>query len=101
QGLPLHNFAWDLNARYSGSNRNFENGGALSKNIKDGYWIDFTELAAVFGWKRFPAQSYWQYTESAARYQYFAYTQGLNLKTALLELYSPQDVQTITGSANP
>ncbi len=101
QGLPIHNFAWDINSRYSGSNTNYENGGALSKEITEGYWIDFTEVAAVFGWERFPAQSYWQYTESAARYQYFAFKQGLSLHSALLELHSPQSIQTITGSANP
>ncbi len=101
QGLPLHSFAWDINARYSGSNMNYENGGALSVDITEGYWIDFTELAAVFGWERFPALSYWQYTESAARYQYFAFKQGLSLQSALLELYSPQSAQSITGSANP
>jgi len=101
QGLPLHNFAWDINARYSGSNMNYENGGALSKDITRGYWIDFTEVAAIFGWERFPAQSYWQYSESAARYQYFAFKQGLSLQSALLELHSPQSIQTITGSANP
>ncbi len=101
QGLPLHNYFWDFNARYSGSNSSYENGGAISKSIPEGYWIDFTELAAAFGWERFPAQSHWQYSESAARYQYFAFKQGLSLRSALLELYSPQAIQPFTNSANP
>jgi TolB protein len=101
QGLPLHNYFWDFNARYSGSNLDYENGGAISNSIPEGYWIDFTELAAAFGWERFPAQSHWQYSESAARYQYFAFRQGLSLQSALLELYSPQAIQTLTNSANP
>jgi len=101
QGLPLNNYFWDFNARFSGSNSSYENGGSISKNIPDGYWIDFTELAATFGWERFPAQSHWQYSESAARYQYFAFKQGLSLRSALLELYLPQAIQPFTNSANP
>ncbi len=101
QGLPLHSYFWDFNARFSGSNLSYENGGAISKSIPEGYWIDFTELAAAFGWERFPAQSHWQYSESAARYQYFAFKQGLSLRSALLELYSPQAIQPFTNSANP
>lgn len=101
QGQPLHNYFWDFNARYSGSNLNYENGGGISNSIPEGYWIDFSELAAAFGWERFPAQSHWQYSESAARYQYFAFTQGLSLQSALLEIYSPQAIQTLTSPANP
>lgn len=101
QGLPLQNYFWDFNARYSSSNLNYENGGAISNSIPEGYWIDFTQLAAAFGWERFPAQSHWQYSESAARYQYFAFRQGLSLRSALLELYSPQAIQTLTSSPNP
>ena len=101
QGQPLHNYVWDFNARYSGSNVNYENGGAITNSIPAGYWVDFTELAAAYGWKRFPAQPYWQYSESAARFQYFAFTQGISLQSGLLELYSPEAIQTLAGSANP
>jgi TolB protein len=101
QGQPLHNYVWDFNARYSGSNENYENGGAITSSIPAGYWVDFTELAAAYGWKRFPAQPYWQYSESAARFQYFAFTQGISLQSGLLELYSPEAIQTLAGSANP
>jgi hypothetical protein len=101
QGLPLHEYYWDFNARYSGSNIFYENGGTTSDDIRRGYWLDFTELAAAYGWKRFPAQAYWQFSESASRYQLFAFTQGLNLQTALLELYSPGEIQSLANSVNP
>ena len=100
-GKPLHDFTWNLDARYSGRNAQYENGGARSPYIQDGYWIDFTELADAYGWKRFPAEPFWQYSESASRYQYFAFTQEMNLQTALLQLYSQSDIQQLGINANP
>ena len=101
QGKPLRDFNWSFDARFSGSNANYENGGARSQHVQDGYWIDFTELAAAYGWKRFPAESFWQFSESASRYQYFAFTQDLSLQTALLQLYSQDDIEELGISANP
>lgn len=100
-GKPLSDFYWDFNARYSGSNLQYENGGARSQLIQDGYWIDFTELADAYGWKRFPAETYWQSSETASRYQYFAFTQDMSLETALLQLYSQDDVEQLGIGANP
>ena len=101
QGKPLRDFNWSFDARYSGNNAYYENGGARSQHVQDGYWIDFTELAAAYGWKRFPAESFWQFSESASRYQYFAFTQDLSLQTALLQLYSQDDIEELGISANP
>jgi TolB protein len=101
QGKPLKDYDWSFDARYSGSNTNYENGGARSQDIQDGYWVDFTELADAYGWKRFPAESFWQFSESASRYQYFAFTQGMSLQTALLQLYSQEDIQKLEIGANP
>ena len=100
-GRPLHDFYWSFDARYSGSNTQYENGGARSQHIQDGYWIDFTKLADAYGWKRFPAEPYWQFSESASRYQYFAFTQEMDLQTALLQLYSQNDIQQLGINANP
>lgn len=101
QGKPLQDFNWSFEARYSGSNSDYENGGARSQHIQDGYWIDFTELADAYGWKRFPAEYFWQFSESASRYQYFAFTQDMSLQTALLQLYSQYDIEQLDISANP
>ena len=101
QGRPLHTNIWDLSARYSGNNADYENGGSYSSSIPEGYWVDFTALAEAHGWTRFPVQSYWQVTEKASRYQYFVYTQGLDLETALLELYSPGEIRHLINSAAP
>jgi len=101
QGQPLQTQIWDMNARYSGNNAAYENGGALSASMPEGYWVDFTALAEAHGWTRFPAQSDWRTNEKAARYQYFAYTQGLDLEAALRELYSPEEIRNLTQSYQP
>jgi TolB protein len=101
QGRPLHTNTWDLSARYSGNNAAYENGGAFSSSIPKGYWVDFTAMAEAHGWSRFPTQSYWHLSEIASRYQYFAFTQGLDLEAALLELYSPGEIRNLVDSARP
>lgn len=101
QGRPLHAKVWDLNARYSGDNAAYENGGAFSSSIPTGYWVDFTALAEAYGWTRFPTKLFWQLSEKASRYQYYAFTQGLDLETALLELYSPAEIRHLTDFVTP
>lgn len=101
QGRPLSNHTWDLTARYSGNNDAYEKGGAYSSTIPQGYWVDFTALAEAHGWTRFPAQPDWLVSEKSARHQYFAYTQGLDLETALLELYSSEEIENLTRSVFP
>ncbi|HDD54825.1 MAG TPA: hypothetical protein ENG59_01105 [Chloroflexi bacterium] len=101
QGQPLQTNIWDLNARYSGDNAAYENGGAFSATIPAGYWVDFTSLAQAHGWTRFPTQLHWQFSEKASRYQYFAFTQGLDLETALLDLYSLEEIQNLIDPASP
>ncbi len=100
-GKPLHDFNWSFTARYSGNNYQYENGGARSQHVQEGYWVDFTALADAYGWKRFPAESFWQFSESASRYQYFAFSQEISLQTALLQLYSMGDIQQLDIGANP
>jgi TolB protein len=101
QGRPLRTKVWDLNARYSGDNDAYEEGGSLSESIPEGYWVDFTTLAESFGWTRFPTRLFWQLSEKASRYQYFAFTQGLDLESALLELYSPADINDLIDITFP
>ena len=90
-GIPLHDQPWDFNARYSGDTYAYEQGGRLTQVISPGYWLDFTELALDYGWERQPALVTWQYAFTQARFNEFALTDGLDWRTAMLELY-PQDV---------
>jgi TolB protein len=101
QGKPVKTYPWDFETRYSRDNAAYENGGSRASIIPSGYWVDFTELAAEFGWSRFPAETFWQFSETASRYQYYAFTQGLSLESALLQLYSPGDIQALIGFPDP
>jgi TolB protein len=101
QGRPLQTKTWDLNARYAENSANYEYGGAYSESIPGGYWVDFTALAEAHGWTRFPTQFFWQLSETASRYQYFAFTQGLDLESALLELYSPVEIRNLIDFSTP
>jgi TolB protein len=101
QGRPLQHLIWDLDARYSGSNAAYENGGAYSPAIPPGYWVNFSALAEAYGWRHFPAERYWQYPYAASRYGYFAFSAGLSLEQALLELYIPQQLEGFKESASP
>jgi TolB protein len=93
QGKPLRGYPWDFNARYSGSNTAYENGGQRAASVPSGYWVDFSEIAGIYGWMRFPAETFWQFSETASRYQYFAFKQGLSLEEALLLLHTPDSIK--------
>ncbi|MRR30297.1 hypothetical protein EG834_08235, partial [bacterium] len=58
-GEPLKLPVWDLAARSNGDPNAYEQGGTIG-NVLAGYWIDFTEIAARFGWQRLPAYNHWR-----------------------------------------
>jgi TolB protein len=101
QGAPLHETPWDLNARYGGDPRFYEQGGAPAKAIPSGYWLDFTELAASYGWQRLPALSNWRSALPAARFNEFVHTSGLDWFSAMVEVYPVEAVYTPTPVQPP
>jgi TolB protein len=100
-GMPMHTPPWDFTARYSGSTGDYERGGALAPSVPPGYWIDFTRLAASYGWERVPALSLWGASYSAARFNEFVHSGGLDWHTAMLELYPPEVLITPTAIVPP
>jgi TolB protein len=96
QGRPLHDLPWDFNARYSGDPQTYESGGAPAQTAAPGYWLDFTTLAQAYGWERLPALSTWRSAYMAARFNEFALTNGMDWRTAMLELYPPEALVTPT-----
>ncbi len=89
-GMPLHEQPWSFEARSNGSTIAYEQGGKQLDSIPAGYWIDFTERALAFGWERQPALSNWTAFYPAALFNEFAFTQGLDWHSAMLELYPPE-----------
>jgi TolB protein len=101
QGRPLPGLPWDLAARAGGDPRAYEQGGALAAIVPGGYWIDFTALAAAYGWERLPALTAWRSAYGAVRYNEFVLTDGLDWASAMLELYPPEALLTPTAIFPP
>ncbi|KAF0108497.1 MAG: hypothetical protein FD146_1071 [Anaerolineaceae bacterium] len=96
QGEPLRTAPWDFNARYAGDPGLYDQGGGTMEPIPSGYWFDLTALAADYGWQRLPALANWRAYYAGARFTEFAFTQGLDWRTAMLELYPPEALVTPT-----
>lgn len=95
QGIPLTQSPWDLNARFSGDPKAYEQGGRINP-IPAGYWIDLTDLAQRSGWQRLPALRNWRSFYPAARFNQLAFTNGLSWSAAMAELYPPEALSTPT-----
>jgi len=90
QGQPLRYTPWDMSARYEGDTISYEQGGKL-ESVPSGYWIDFTEIASRFGWKRLPAQNDWRTYFPSTRFNHYVFVEGSNWYDALLEIY-PEEI---------
>jgi len=95
QGQPLSQRPWDLNARYKGQAKAYEQGGDYGE-IPSGYWVDFTELASRYGWERLPAQVTWRTYYPAGLFDVFVIREGLDWRSAMAQLYPPEAITTPT-----
>lgn len=100
QGEPIHTAPWDLNARYELNPKTYETGGKYA-SVPPGYWIDFTSLAAAYGWERLPALQNWRSYYTGARLTEFAMTGGLDWYSAMLQLYPAEALLTPTPLLPP
>lgn len=96
QGIPLHDFPWDFDARYQSNQESYELGGARFENLPIGYWADFSEMARAFGWERLPALPTWQSSFPAARFGEFVLSGRQDWRSAMLELYPGEALVTPT-----
>lgn len=107
QGRPLTSYTWNFNARNSGDPASYEQGGALSQSPPDGYWIDFTRIAADYGWYRQPALINWRSFYQGAKFTEYINLGNSSWEAAILDLYPPEvlitptEVLPITPSATP
>jgi TolB protein len=85
-GTPILASAWDFESRNSGDLQAYQDGGKLT-SIPDGYWVDFTEFAARYGWERLPSQNDWVYYFPGTLFNQFVFRQGLSWRQAMLQLY--------------
>lgn len=100
-GRPLVQFPWNFSARYSGNENEYQAGGEPFEELPPGYWVDFTALAADYGFERVPALGNWRTYFQGARFNQFVLTAGLSWEAAMLQLYSPAEVATIQAMPAP
>jgi TolB protein len=85
-GMPLRVPIWDINSRFSGDPRAYENGGMLS-STPTGYWVDLSELASRYNWERLPSLVNWKTYFPSIRFNQFVIKGSLDWVTAMTELY--------------
>lgn len=101
QGAPLKDLPWDLAARHSGDVVAYEQGGEMASTPPPGYWIDFTRLAAAYGWERLPAFFSWRGAFSGVRFNEFVLRDGLDWINAMLQIYPQAALDTPTPVSSP
>ncbi len=101
QGVPLQDFPFDMAARHSGDPRAYEAGGKRFDHLPTGYWVDFTRLAAAYGWERLPALSTWKNSYSGVNFNKFVLRAGLDWMDAMLQVYPRQALNTPTLVLSP
>lgn len=100
-GEPLRNLPWDLEARFSNDPSVYDGGGRTRAEIPTGYYIDFTELAADYGFERQAALVNWRTFYPGARFGEFVCADGLTWHEAMLEIYPPSAFITPTPYRTP
>ncbi|MFQ5943180.1 MAG: TolB family protein [Anaerolineales bacterium] len=100
-GEPLRSLPWDFTSRYIGDPIAYDAGGSRQPTIPEGYYIDFTALAADYGFVRLPAMPNWRSFYPGARFDEFALMEGLDWTSAMHELYPASAIATPTPYQTP
>lgn len=95
-GEPLRVAPWDLKAREEGGAAAVQ-GGRLLDEVPPGYFVDFTTLAADYGWERVAALYRWRYFWPDIEWWHFQKTDGLTWWKCMLELYEPEEIEASFG----
>ncbi|MCX7682317.1 MAG: DPP IV N-terminal domain-containing protein [Anaerolineae bacterium] len=95
-GEPLRTGVWDLNARQEDEKTLIE-GGRLKSHIPSGYYVDFTALAADYGWERVPSLWRWRYFWPDVLWWRYQKTDGLSWWECMLELFEPAQIEDAFG----
>lgn len=92
-GEPLKQLPWDFRARFGFDPQYYDQGGKSKDGIPAGYYLDFTALAADYGWARVPAVERWHTFFQGIRYWHFENHQGLTWEEAMLEIYTADELE--------
>ena len=101
-GEPLKALPWDLASRSSAQDpQAYQDGGRLKPTVPSGYYVDFTALAADYGWTRLPADRQWRALATGLRYWEFDQRDNLSWDQAMQQLYPPDQVAAFLNGPTP
>ena len=104
-GEPLRHLPWDFASRTAGDVQAYDQGGRFRDEVPQGYYIDFTQLAADYGWLRVPAGRDWRANSNTINYWSLQKRDGLSWFEAMREIYTEDQlgsfVPTVTPSVRP
>lgn len=93
-GEPMKQAPWDFFARFLSAEAAKEGGRQLP--VPAGYYVDFTALAAEYGWERIDANDghgfSWKDDWIASDYWHFEKKEGLSWRSAMLEIYDEETI---------
>lgn len=97
QGEPLREMAWDFRARFGDEPQYYDEGGLMKEAIPGGYYVDFTNLAADYGWERVPAEANWRTFFPGILFGHFENRQDLTWQEAMLQIYDANEFSDTFG----
>lgn len=100
RGEPLRVAPWDFLAQPE-SPDDPPTGGAPQPRIPSGYWLDFTRLAADYGWVSVGALRNWRTTYADTDWWHFQNTGGLRWIEAMREVYTQEEIEAVFGPQSP
>lgn len=95
-GEPLRGQPWDLKARRRGGLAAVD-GGMLQQQPPPGYYVDFTALAAEYGWHRVASSWRWRHLTADVRWAEYEHTGDLTWWDCMLEVFEPEEVEAAFG----
>ncbi len=96
-GEPLRTMPWDFRARSGDDPRYYDQGGKLRDEIPSGYYVDFTAIAADYGWQRTPSGPNWRTYFPDVGFWHYENRQGLTWDAAIRQLYLEDEITAVFG----
>lgn len=100
-GEPLRHLPWDFASRTEGDVEAYDAGGRVRAAVPEGYYIDFTQLAADYGWQRIPAGRDWRANSNTIYYWSFVKRDGLDWFSAMREIYTEDQLGGFVPTETP
>ncbi|HSH03024.1 MAG TPA: hypothetical protein VLL52_10940 [Anaerolineae bacterium] len=96
-GEPVRARSWDFRARYGSDPQYYDQGGKAKDNVLNGYYVDFTALAADYGWYPVPSTPNWRTYFPGILYWHYEKRENLSWEEAMRQLYTADELNQQFG----